>query len=200
MNLEMSSFRAFFFLKTIGIIPVTFHNLCRHIHGTLNLMTIEEYNKAVDLYADNLYRFILKQCRSEELAQDVVQESFEKMWLKLDNINGAESRSYLFTTGYHTMLDILKKEKRVTALDGESEQAHTHEQPEQYSDISEVLEDALKRLPDIQRTVIMLRDYEGYSYEEIGEITELTASQVKVYIYRGRISLKQYLVKIENII
>lgn len=163
-------------------------------------MTIEEYNKAVDLYADNLYRFILKQCRSEELAQDVVQESFEKMWLKLDNINGAKSRSYLFTTGYHTMLDILKKEKRVTALDGESEQAHTHEQPEQYSDISEVLEDALKRLPDIQRTVIMLRDYEGYSYEEIGEITELTASQVKVYIYRGRISLKQYLVKIENII
>jgi RNA polymerase sigma-70 factor (ECF subfamily) len=163
-------------------------------------MTIEEYNKAVDLYADNLYRFILKQCRTEELAQDVVQESFEKMWLKLDNINGAKAKSYLFTTGYHTLLDVLKKERRVTALEGENAPVHVHQQPEQYSDISEVLEDALNRLPEIQRTVIMLRDYEGYSYEEIGEITGLTESQVKVYIYRGRISLKQYLVRIENII
>ena len=163
-------------------------------------MTIEEYNKAVDLYADNLYRFILKQCRIEEMAQDVVQESFEKMWMKLDHVNGAKAKSYLFTTGYHTMLDILKKDKRVTALEGEGDIEPVHQKSGQYSDISEVLEDALKRLPEIQRTVIMLRDYEGYSYEEIGEITGLTASQVKVYIYRGRISLKQYLVKIENII
>jgi RNA polymerase sigma-70 factor (ECF subfamily) len=163
-------------------------------------MTIEEYNKAVDLHADNLYRFILKQCRNEELARDVVQESFEKMWLKLDNINGAKAKSYLFTTGYHTMLDVLKKDKRVTAMDGESGIEPTHQEPGHYSDISEVLEEALSRLPEIQRTVIMLRDYEGYAYEEIGEITGLTASQVKVYIYRGRISLKQYLVKIENII
>ena len=161
-------------------------------------MTIEEYNKAVDLYADNLYRFILKQCRAEELAQDIVQESFEKMWLKLDTVNGAKAKSYLFTTGYHTMLDILKKEKRMTVLDNEGE--HEQQLSEQYSDISEVLEGALNRLPEIQCTVITLRDYEGYSYEEIGEITGLTASQVKVYIYRGRISLKNYLVKIENII
>jgi RNA polymerase sigma factor (sigma-70 family) len=161
-------------------------------------MTIEEYNKAVDLYADNLYRFILKQCRSEALAQDVVQESFEKLWLKLESVNGEKAKSYLFTTGYHTMLDMLKKDKRMTAFEGDNEPEH--QQSEQYSDISEVLEDALKRLPEIQRTVIILRDYEGYTYEEIGEITELTASQVKVYIYRGRISLKQYLVRVENII
>ncbi|MFN2396975.1 MAG: RNA polymerase sigma factor [Bacteroidales bacterium] len=79
---------------------------------------------------------------------------------------------------------------------GENSLNHT----EQYSDVGEVLRDALERLPEIQRSVIMLRDYEGYSYEEIGEITGLTESQVKVYIYRARISLKKYLVKIENII
>lgn len=163
-------------------------------------MTIEEYNKAVDLYADNLYRFILKQCRIEEMAQDIVQESYEKMWMKLDHVNGAKAKSYLFTTGYHTMLDILKKDKRVTTLDSEGDIEPVQQKSGQYSDISEVLEDALKRLPEIQRTVIMLRDYEGYSYDEIGEITGLTASQVKVYIYRGRISLKQYLVKVDNII
>ncbi|MEX2369601.1 MAG: RNA polymerase sigma factor [Bacteroidales bacterium] len=161
-------------------------------------MTIEEYNKAVDQYADNLYRFILKSCRNEEMAQDVVQDSFEKLWMKLNNVNGDKAKSYLFTTGYHTMLDILKKDKRSTSLEYSEENGHSHS--EQYSDLGDVLQDALERLPEIQRSVIMLRDYEGYSYEEIGEVTGLTESQVKVYIYRGRLSLKKFLVKMENII
>lgn len=161
-------------------------------------MTLEEYNKAVDLYADNLYRFILKNCKNDEMAEDVVQDSFEKMWIKMDQVDGEKIKSYLFTTGYHTMLDILKKDKRITDLNETLENSHNF--TEQYSDVEEVLRDALERLPEIQRSVIMLRDYEGYSYDEIGEITGLTESQVKVYIYRGRISLKRYLVRIENII
>lgn len=161
-------------------------------------MTLNEYNKAVDSYADNLYRFILKNCRNDDLAQDVVQDSFEKLWIKLDKVEGAKVKSYLFTTAYHTMLDILKKEKRMGELDKSGEDSHNHS--EQYSDLSSVLQQALTILPDMQRTVILLRDYEGYSYEEIGEITALTESQVKVYIYRGRMSLKNYLVKMENII
>ncbi|MDA3823595.1 MAG: RNA polymerase sigma factor [Bacteroidales bacterium] len=161
-------------------------------------MTLEEYNKAVDIYADNLYRFILKNCRNETLAQDVVQDSFEKLWMKIEGVEGAKVKSYLFTTAYHTMLDLLKKEKRMGELDKSSELTHHHS--EQFSDLGEVLQDALSRIPEIQRTVILLRDYEGYTYEEIGKITELTESQVKVYIYRGRISLKGYLMKIENII
>lgn len=161
-------------------------------------MTVEEYNKAVDLYADNLYRFILKNCRNQELAQDVVQDSFEKLWIKIETVEGSKVKSYLFTTGYHTMLDILKKEQRVGEFDLSEENNYSHS--EQYSDLNEVLQDALSRLPEIQRSVIMLRDYEGYSYEEIGEITGLSESQVKVYIYRGRLSLKSFLVKMENIV
>jgi RNA polymerase sigma-70 factor (ECF subfamily) len=161
-------------------------------------MTLEEYNKAVDLYSDNLYRFVLKSCRNEAMAQDIVQDSFEKLWIKLDSVEGSKVKSYLFTTGYHTMLDIIKKDKRNIEMDSSSEAAHGHS--EQYNDLSEVLQDALDKLPEIQRSVILLRDYEGYSYKEIGELTGLGESQVKVYIYRGRLSLKNYLVKLENII
>jgi RNA polymerase sigma-70 factor (ECF subfamily) len=161
-------------------------------------MTVIEYNKAVDLYSDNLYRFVLKSCRNEEMAQDVVQDSFEKLWMKLDSVEGTKVKSYLFTTGYHTMLDAIKKEKRMVEMEGSNELSHKHS--EQYSDLSEVLQVALNRLPEIQRSVILLRDYEGYSYEEIGEVTNLNESQVKVYIYRARLSLKNYLVKLENII
>ena len=60
-----------------------------------------------------------------------------------------------------------------------------------YSDLKERLDWALQRIPEIQRSVILLRDYEGYNYEEIGEITGLNESQVKVYIYRARMALRK---------
>jgi RNA polymerase sigma-70 factor (ECF subfamily) len=70
----------------------------------------------------------------------------------------------------------------------------------QYSDLNEILHEALDRLPPVQKSVIMLRDYEGYSYEEIEKITGLNESQVKVYIYRGRVALKEYLVKMDYVV
>ena len=66
--------------------------------------------------------------------------------------------------------------------------------------MQETLHNALDQLPDIQRTVILLRDYEGYDYAEIGKITDLKESQVKVYIFRARKKLKQILVSVEAVL
>ncbi|MCR6722422.1 MAG: RNA polymerase sigma factor [Chitinophagaceae bacterium] len=63
-----------------------------------------------------------------------------------------------------------------------------------------MLERALDRLNETQRSLVLLKDYEGYSYEEIGQITGLSDSQVKVYLHRARLQLKEYLVKVENVI
>ena len=65
---------------------------------------------------------------------------------------------------------------------------------------AEVLNEAIKQLPEIQRSVILLRDYEGYSYKEIGEIVELNESQVKVYIYRARVFLKNYIGSMDMVV
>ncbi|MFN5219020.1 MAG: RNA polymerase sigma factor, partial [Sphingomonadales bacterium] len=70
----------------------------------------------------------------------------------------------------------------------------------EYKGLKEILAKALETLPDIQRTVILLRDYEGYSYDEIGSITGLNESQVKVYIFRARQTLKSYLGSMEGVI
>jgi RNA polymerase sigma-70 factor (ECF subfamily) len=70
----------------------------------------------------------------------------------------------------------------------------------QYTDLNEILHAALDRLPEQYRSVVLLRDYEGYSYKEIGEITGLSEAQVKINIYRGRIALKNYIGKIETVI
>jgi RNA polymerase sigma factor (sigma-70 family) len=160
-------------------------------------MTIAEYNLCADQYSDGVYRFILKNIKDENLAQDIVQESYARMWEKVKNVTFGKARSYLFTTAYHTMIDVIRKEKRMTRMEEKHHNLLVSEN--QYSDLKEVLNEAVSRLPEIQRSVILLRDYEGYSYEEIGEITGLNESQVKVYIFRARTFLKQYIVSLDKV-
>lgn len=161
-------------------------------------MTVEEYNRAVDTYADNLYRFVIKNLKDEHMSGDIVQDTFEKLWVRLEDVSGLKVKTYLFTTAYHTMIDHIRKEKRYAGIDpaGSAEPAHS----EQYSDLGEILERAVENLPDNQKAVVMLRDYEGYSYKEIADITGLSESQVKVYIYRARVYLKRYIGKMERVI
>ncbi len=161
-------------------------------------MNVTEYNQAVDLYSDNVFRFILKNIRDEERARDIVQDSYEKLWRNAENVNSEKVKSYLFTTAYHTMIDVLRKEKRQTYMEDYQIPEDVHD--EQYSDLKEILNEAVKRLPEIQRTVILLRDYEGYSYKEIGDVTSLSEAQVKVYIYRARVFLKNYIGKMEMVV
>ncbi|MBW8334864.1 MAG: RNA polymerase sigma factor [Prolixibacteraceae bacterium] len=161
-------------------------------------MNVTEYNQAVDLYSDNVFRFILKNIRDEERARDIVQDSYEKLWRNAENVNSEKVKSYLFTTAYHTMIDVLRKEKRQTYMEDYQIPEDVHD--EQYSDLKEILNEAVKRLPEIQRTVILLRDYEGYSYKEIGDVTLLSEAQVKVYIYRARVFLKNYIGKMEMVV
>ena len=68
------------------------------------------------------------------------------------------------------------------------------------SDLKRVLERALTKLDEQSRALVLLKDYEGYSYEEIGQITGLNESQVKVYLHRARKVLKEYLISVENVI
>ncbi len=160
-------------------------------------MTLNEYNKSVDLFSDNVYRFILKNTKDEALAKDVVQDSYEKLWINYQNVNFLKVKSYLFSTAYHTMIDNFRKTKYLTNQDNIEYSNHFHN--EQYSDIKEILDQAVALLPADQQSTLLLRDYEGYSYNEIAEITGLNESQVKVYIYRARVFLKNYLVKAENV-
>lgn len=163
-------------------------------------MTVAEYNQCVDMHSDGLYRFLLKNVKDRDKAKDLVQDTFAKLWMKVDDVRFEKAKSYIFTAGYHTMIDQIRREKRHLEYTNEEKVYSANGSSKQYSDLNEVLHEALDRLPVIQKCVIMLRDYEGYSYEEIEKITGLNESQVKVYIYRGRVALKEYIVKMEYVI
>src|ERR1700712_477782 len=162
-------------------------------------MTDQDYNECVNLYADNVYRFILKNVRHSEDSQDIVQSAFEKLWVNRANVETLKCKSYLFTIAYHQMIDHIRKVKRMHYKEEILEQEGGIEmQPQRY--LRKQLEQALATLSEQQRTLVLLKDYEGYSYDEIGEITGLSGSQVKVYLHRARILLRNYLVRIENVV
>ena len=95
------------------------------------------------------------------------------------------------------MIDYIRRSKRMDNMGDNEYFEHAHN--EQYSDLKEILNCAIEQLPEAQKAVLLLRDYEGYSYKEIADITDLNEAQVKVYIYRARVFLKNYIVKIENV-
>jgi RNA polymerase sigma-70 factor (ECF subfamily) len=153
----------------------------------------------VTQYADNVYRFIVKNLKHTEDAQDVVQSAFEKLWVNREQVENAKAKSYLFTIAYHQMIDHLRKVKRMHYKEEIPEHAAGADtQPSRY--LRKTLEEALATLTDTQRSLVMLKDYEGYSYEEIGRIMDLNESQVKVYLHRARIHLRNYLVRLENVV
>lgn len=161
-------------------------------------MTVKEFNECVDLHADGLYRFILRNVRDEEKSKDIIQDTYEKLWLKVTEVSSTNAKSYMFTAAYRTMIDSFRKDKKMDFREEENLPEHSHSS--QYSDVYQVLNVALEKLPEVQRSVVMLRDYEGYNYEEIGKILGLNESQVKVYIFRARKFLKDYIGKVENLV
>lgn len=152
-------------------------------------MEVFEYNRSVDDFSDSIYRYILKQIKDSDLSKDIVQESYVKLWERVDQVDHKKVKSWLYRTAYNTMIDIIRKRKFETKVENIVHPG----QSESYSDLKYWLDKALDTLPEVQKSVVLLRDYEGYNYHEIGEILNLSESQVKVYIYRARVALKKYI-------
>lgn len=161
-------------------------------------MTATEYNLCVEQLADRVFRFTVKSLKDEDLARDMVQDCFEKLWLKRETIAFEKAKSYLFTSAYHAMVDHWRRAK-FTGEAEDLEETYSYE-PGTYTGLKPIINRALDRLPEIQRTVLLLRDYEGYDYAEIGRICELNESQVKVYIYRARLAMKNYLGSLQAVL
>ena len=162
-------------------------------------MTTEQYNRCVEQYADRLFRFAFASLRNREQAEDVVQESFTRVWEKCRTVDFTQARAYLFTTAHHAIVDEVRHRQHFADTEAPlPTEAQAIQSP--YPDVSDILHKALATLPDAQRNTLLLRDYEGYSYHEIGDITGMSEAQVKVNIFRARTALKNKLKSIDNLI
>ena len=106
-----------------------------------------------------------------------------------------KAKAFLFQVAYRQSVDNYRKKSKITYKEA-PEETYSPANP----DLKRILDRALAQLDEQARALVLLKDYEGYNYEEIGQITGLNESQVKVYLFRARKILKEYLVSVENII
>lgn len=161
-------------------------------------MTTPEYNHSVHELADGLYRFALKSTGSSDDAKDAVQQAFAVLWEKRTEVPPDKAKSFLFTIAYRKCMDYHRGREQTGSTDNIHEN-FIIENPRN-NDLKKILQQALSRLDTQSRNLIMLKDYEGYSYAEIAELTNLNETQVKVYLHRARKVLKNYLVNKDLII
>jgi RNA polymerase sigma factor (sigma-70 family) len=159
-------------------------------------MTADQYTQIVNLNADTLFGFISKQGIGLEDARDMMQNCFEALWKsKINNIE--EGSKYIYGVAHHQIADFFRKPIRVIYKENvpESQLSLPNQTPHQ-----QLLHKALLTLSEQDRSLILLKDYQGYSYEEIAKITQLNNSQVKVYLHRARIKIQEQLGTLKQVI
>jgi RNA polymerase sigma factor (sigma-70 family) len=162
-------------------------------------MTPSQYNQCVKEHSDGVFRFILKNLRDKDEAENIVQNTFEKVWVRREDVIFEKAKSYIFTIAYREMIDAIRAKKKFIDMENVNENNYASTQ-NSYSGIKALVDKLVNKLPENQRNAIILRDYEGYDYKAISEITGMTEAQVKINIFRARQYLKECIGKMEVLI
>ncbi len=174
------------------------------IQKHLNLeMTTETFKSQVLPLKNKLYRFAYSILRNQDLARDVVQETMMKVWEKRQEMQALKSpEAWCMTLTRNFALEKLRsKFHRSVATDCISERATAMPSPLHMTEMAntmELIEKIACSLPIKQRESFLLRDVEGYSYQEISDITGHSVSDVKVCIFRARNAIRNRLVKLQT--
>jgi RNA polymerase sigma-70 factor (ECF subfamily) len=159
-------------------------------------MNAHAYNQCVSQLSDAVYRFACKCTGDQEEAKDVVQASFEVLWNKRADVPAEKAKAFLFQVAYNQSVSAFRSAGRYVNTEVNEDHLVSHSQ----HGLRQALDSALDTLDAQSRALVLLKDYEGYSYAEIGELTGLNESQVKVYLFRARKKLQAFIGRPENVL
>ncbi|MDA0281177.1 MAG: sigma-70 family RNA polymerase sigma factor [Proteobacteria bacterium] len=155
------------------------------------------YLQAIDQHRHRILSFAHYSLRVRENAEDVTQEVFIKLWQHWQKIDHEKLGAWLMRVAHNSVIDHVRKQRPQQAnLD---HYAEVEDQVGKESDANQFdqqhfksqLQNAIKSLEDPFRSIVIMRDIQGMSYEEIQGSLELSASQVKVYLHRARRKLRE---------
>ncbi len=166
------------------------------------------FEQLVDRYEDKIFRLAFRFVRNETEAKEIVQDTFLLVWRKLDTFKGdSQFGSWLYRVATNTALMRLRAQRRhpeisteelpVDYLDNYGQVAAAGEnwakRPDdelQSDELRRRIQKAVDELPEIYRTVFIIRDVEGLSTEETAEVLEISIPTVKTRLHRARLALR----------
>jgi len=160
---------------------------------------IIDFHSVYNKYFDDVYRFSFWLSGSASEAEDITSETFTRAWVVSGELRASSLKAYLFTIARNLFLKQHRKNRRLQSIEDTlvDSQPGPHEIIESRLELETTLR-ALQQLPDVDRTVLVLRSQSGLSYEEIAQLTELSISAVKVKIHRARLKISLYKSKMED--
>jgi RNA polymerase sigma factor (sigma-70 family) len=166
-------------------------------------MDLQEFKIKVLPAKQKLYRLALFLLHDKEEAEDILQDVFLKLWTLKDKLHAYNSiEAFAMSITKNLCLDKLKSHKRKQMVDVTGiELSSGDATPYQHSELTDSMHNVqmlLAGLPEQQKLVLHLRDVEGYSFEEIEQITSLTVNNLRVILSRARKSVRDGFLKLEN--
>lgn len=152
-------------------------------------MTAKEYNKAVEAWSDEVYRFALRSCGHVEEGQDIVQEAFASLWRQRGQVEAERSKHFLLRVAALRAKDFWRHRYREQGRPLEA----TYDRPHEQQELADALEQALASLTPLHRSILELREVQGYDFEEISNILNISDQQARVYLFRARVALQKKL-------
>ena len=166
-------------------------------------MVAKEFKTNVLPHSKKLLRFATHFLKDEDLARDVVQDVFLKLWQKRDSLEEVESiEAFTMRMTRNRCLDVIRANKTVP-IDAETDRklkektVDVHSKVE-LSESANQIKKLISKLPDLQRTVMQLRDIEQFSYEEIAETTDLKVNAIRVNLSRARKKVRDEFLKLNS--
>ncbi|MDO5759525.1 MAG: RNA polymerase sigma factor [Bacteroidota bacterium] len=153
-------------------------------------MTEKEYNVCVDKYSDGVFAYLVRNMRDEQVAKDVLQDSFLSLWKNRAKVEKEKSKSFLFTVAHNFMINTFNYNK-IRQRNIETEEI-TEDKDFENKDMVRHLTAILSPM---MKECLILRDIEGFAYKEIAQMLKITEENVKINIFRARIKIKQYATK-----
>lgn len=142
-------------------------------------------------HAADVYRFALYLSGDTAVAEDVTSDAFLRVWAARGRVEWPTVRSYLFAIARNVYFQALRRTRREKPLDAGMPSAQSLSQHvESREELAHVLVE-LRRLPEADRTALLLRAQEGLPYEEIAAILRLTVAATRVKVHRARLRLAQ---------
>lgn len=162
-------------------------------------MDAETFKKVFLPYHQKLYRIAYRIVQNTANAEDIVQESFIKLWNKrdeLENIDNTEAFAIIILR--NTCLDYLRKTKNDyhTSYDADIPETVSLSTQIEIQDDAKYVKSLIDKLPEQQRQVMMLKHWDGYTDEEIESMTGISPGNIRVILSRARKTIReQYLLK-----